>query len=48
MYLLGTLYNFCTFHESLTVKQANGRQRQTPAMATGIANHRWSVHELLS
>ncbi|CAA9277912.1 MAG: hypothetical protein AVDCRST_MAG26-3170 [uncultured Chloroflexia bacterium] len=44
MYLVGTLYNFCTMHASLTV--ASGQQR-TPAMAAGITDHCWSVQELL-
>jgi len=44
MYLVGTLYNFCTPHSSLTL--ANG-ERQTPAMAAGITDHVWSVGELL-
>jgi hypothetical protein len=44
MYLVGTLYNFCTLHASLTL--ANGQQR-TPAMAAGITDHCWTVQELL-
>jgi transposase-like protein len=44
MYLVGTIYNFCTFHGSLT---SDGRGQRTPAMAAGISDHRWSVHELL-
>jgi len=40
MWLVGTLYNFCTPHASL------GRGH-TPAMASGITDHRWSVDELL-
>ena len=40
MWLIGTVYNFCTVHGSL------GRG-QTPAMATGIADHVWSMDELL-
>ena len=44
MYLVGTLYNFCTLHASLTL--ANGQQR-TPAMAAGITDHCWTVRELL-
>jgi len=40
MWLVGTLYNFCTPHTSLP-------RAQTPAMASGITNHRWSVDELL-
>src|SRR5205823_3176491 len=44
MYLIGTVYNFCTPHASLNqVGQAT-----TPAMATGITDHCWSVRELLS
>ena len=33
-----TFYNFCRVHKSLRV---------TPAMAAGIADHVWSVRELL-
>jgi transposase-like protein/IS1 family transposase len=44
MYLIGTVYNFCTPHESLCV--AGGRQ--TPAMAAGITDHCWTIRELLS
>src|SRR5437773_2570817 len=44
MYLVGTVYNFCTPHESLYV--AGGQQ--TPAMAAGITDHCWTVRELLS
>ena len=44
MYLVGALYNFCSVHASLT--SASG-QRQTPAMAAGITDHCWTVHELL-
>ena len=44
MYLIGTVYNFCTPHESLCV--AGGKQ--TPAMAAGITHHCWTIRELLS
>ena len=44
LYLVGTAYNFCTFHQSLTTE--DGTQR-TPAMAAGITDHRWSLGELL-
>jgi transposase-like protein/IS1 family transposase len=44
MYLIGTVYNFCTPHESLC--GAGGKQ--TPAMAAGITPHCWTVRELLS
>src|SRR2546429_7317714 len=43
MFLVGTVYNFCTPHESL-----NSVQQTTPAMAAGITDHRWTNHELLS
>ena len=44
MYLVGTLYNFCCAHSSLGL--AEGR-KQTPAMASGITDHVWTVSELL-
>jgi IS1 family transposase len=44
MYLIGTVYNFCTPHESLC--HAGGAT--TPAMAAGITGHCWTVQELLS
>ena len=40
MWLIGTFDNFCTPHGSLT-------RGQTPAMAAGITDHCWSVHEVL-
>jgi transposase-like protein len=53
MYLVGTVYNFCTYHKSLRVPLylPNHRRRwlrKTPAIAAGITDHRWSVKELLS
>jgi hypothetical protein len=52
MYLLGSVYNFCTFHSSLSVQIAVGYTakrwvKRTPAMAAGLTDHRWSIHELL-
>src|SRR5436853_5704643 len=44
MYLIGTVYNFCTPHASL----AYAKGGTTPAMAAGITDHCWSVRELLS
>ena len=44
MYLIGTVYNFCTPHASLP--HASGGT--TPAMAAGITDHCWTVQELLS
>jgi len=53
MYLVGTAYNFCTYHKSLRVPLylPNGRRRwlrRTPAIAAGITDHLWTVKELLS
>ena len=54
VYLVGTVYNFCTDHESLRVPLYVGRAgrthwvSRTPAMTAGITDHRWSVLELLS
>jgi hypothetical protein len=46
MFLVGSVYNFCTDHQSLT-RGPSGRRR-TPAMAAGLTDHRWSVEELLA
>ena len=51
MYLVGTVYNFCGFHDSLRLPAPAGGgrkwQERTPAMAAGLTDHRWSVEELL-
>lgn len=44
MYLVGTVYNFCSVHASLTLDNGG---LQTPAMAAGITDHVWTVGELL-
>lgn len=44
MYLVGTLYNFCCVHRSLATPAG---QSQTPAMASGITDHVWTVSEVL-
>ena len=44
MYLIGTVYNFCTPHASLTPTRGG----TTPAMAAGITDHGWTVQELLA
>jgi hypothetical protein len=44
MYLIGTVYNFCTPHASLTSVGA----RTTPAMAAGITDHVWTIRERLA
>jgi hypothetical protein len=45
MYLVGTVYNFCAYHASLSTT-ASGPSR-TPAMAAGLTSHRWSMAEVL-
>ncbi|MBD3252050.1 DDE-type integrase/transposase/recombinase [Candidatus Uhrbacteria bacterium] len=52
VYLMGTVYNFCTYHQSLRVElQLPGQRRRwlrrTPAIAAGITDHKWSMAELL-
>jgi hypothetical protein len=44
MYLIGTVNNFCSLHASL----GNANGSQTPAMAAGITDLCWTIHELLS
>jgi transposase-like protein/IS1 family transposase len=53
MWLLGCVYNFCSFHHSLRL--ANFDQpdlphwfQRTPAMAAGLSDHCWTIRELLS
>ena len=51
LYLIGTVYNFCTNHQSLRVPGIIGGHKwlpRTPAMAAGITDHRWTMRELLS
>lgn len=51
MYLVGGAYNFCWPHDSLRrlAPGGSGRkwQERTPAMAAGLTDHPWSLHELL-
>jgi transposase-like protein len=51
MWLGGCAYNFCWLHESLRLQAPVGAywkwQERTPAMAAGLTNHRWTMHELL-
>jgi hypothetical protein len=56
MYLVGCVYNFCTYHQSLRLPLHVAERRnthrcwvqRTPAIAAGLTDHRWSVEELLS
>jgi transposase-like protein len=52
VYLIGSVYNFCSEHKSLRIKLWIGERgyrwvRRTPAMAAGVTGHCWSVKELL-
>ena len=52
MWLVGTAYNFCWPHDSLRLlapdptRLGSGSSR-TPAMAAGLADHPWTLDELL-
>jgi transposase-like protein len=50
MYLIGCTYNFCFPHHTLSKSKAKGGFgfSCTPAMASGITNHIWSVKELFT
>ena len=48
MELIGTVYNFCPSHTSLSPTATGVTVPQTPAMAAALTDHRWTVHELLS
>jgi transposase-like protein/IS1 family transposase len=53
MYLLGCTYNFCWPHHELSRRAARtqgspGEVLLTPAMASGLTDHGWSILELLS
>jgi transposase-like protein len=50
MYLMGSIYNFCTVHQSLRLPGIVGGHKwipRTPAIAAGITDHIWIVQELL-
>lgn len=53
MFLLGTTYNFCAVYFALRQPNFDDPafppwRQQTPAMATGLTDHVWSLHELLA
>jgi hypothetical protein len=53
MWLVGCTYNFCWPHHELSRRAAKAQDRQregllTPAMASGLTDHVWSVRELLT
>lgn len=49
IYLIGSVYNFCSPHQELSKSKTKGGfgKSYTPAMASGITDHVWSVRELL-
>jgi len=53
MFIVGCIYNFCTYHDSLRVAffLAKGGQRwlqRTPAIAAGLTDHLWTIEELFT
>jgi hypothetical protein len=50
MYLIGSTYNFCVAHQELSKSENNAGLGFpcTPALASGITDHMWSVKELLT
>lgn len=50
MYLIGCSYNFCWYHQELSKSIEKGGLGMlcTPAMASGLTDHQWSLFELLS
>ncbi len=54
MWLVGCCYNYCWYHDSLRQRRGEPDSagskwvERTPAMAAGLTEHCWSVHELLT
>lgn len=53
MFIVGCIYNFCTYHDSLRIAffLAKGGQRwlqRTPAIAAGLTDHLWTMDELFN
>ena len=53
MYLVGSVYNFCTMHHALRLPNFDDPVGprwvcRTPAMTTGLTGHVWTVEELLT
>ena len=50
MFLMGSVYNFCTYHKSLRLPGIIGGHKwipRTPAIAAGLTDQIWNVKELL-
>ena len=53
MWVLGCVYNFCDFHQSLCLSLSVGEfghhwVQRTPAIAAGLTDHCWSIEELFT
>jgi transposase-like protein len=52
MWLVGSCYNFCWYHDSLRERARLGAplkwDERTPAMAAGLTDHQWTMCELLT
>lgn len=53
MWVLGCVYNFCDFHQSLRLSLSVGEfghhwVQRTPAIAAGLTDHCWSIEELFT
>ena len=51
MYVVGCVYNFCTYHQSLRLpfllsEHSQRWLKRTPAIAAGLTNHLWTFDEL--
>jgi hypothetical protein len=52
MWLVGSCYNFCWYHDSLRERAPVGarlkKDERTPAMAAHLTDHQWTMRELLT
>jgi len=53
MWVLGCVYNFCDYHQSLRLRLSVGEfghhwVQRTPAIAAGLTDHCWSLEELFA
>lgn len=53
MWILGCVYNFCAYHQSLRLRLSVGEHgyhwvQRTPAIAAGLTDHAWSLDELFA
>jgi len=53
MWILGCVYNFCDYHQSLRLRLSVGEHgyhwvQRTPAIAAGLTDHCWSIEELFA